>query len=241
MAGSASDLRALNEDEAPGEEQGNRVGGRLNDETVSESIITCGSSAYHAECESLATRGDDNDCRRRRKLPAGKREAANSQNIAADDETDGNDRLDLLFVGHQYGDKPLLADDELDTYDEAGAKSPSLSVKQTLWKNSPGEEVWEKNGKDSLVDVFALAPFQKPTAGSSRRSSSRRKISQSRSQPTSQTVSPMDILTGRKSSLLLNSTSPITPPQDAPLVDFGEEVAVPSDPEPETEEATRRR
>ncbi|KAJ9597365.1 hypothetical protein L9F63_011754, partial [Diploptera punctata] len=199
--GSASDLRAMNEDEAQGEEEdGNknkRTGGQLNDETISESVITCGSSAYHAECESLATREEDIERRRRRKLPA--------------NETDTNERQDLLFVGHQYGDKPLLADDELDTDDECVAKSPSPSVKNSYWKHAPEEEAnkgWEKNGKDSLVDVFALAPFQKP-GGSTRRNSSRnsnRKISshyQSRR---------------RKSSLLLNSTSPlshpITPPQD---------------------------
>ncbi|PNF16210.1 hypothetical protein B7P43_G15508, partial [Cryptotermes secundus] len=55
--GSASDLRAMNEDEPQGEEEhrNDRTLGLLNDETISESIITCGSSAYHAECESLAT------------------------------------------------------------------------------------------------------------------------------------------------------------------------------------------
>ncbi|PSN48436.1 hypothetical protein C0J52_08630 [Blattella germanica] len=255
-AGSASDLRAMNEDEAQGEEEEEnrhgRSGRQLNDETISESIITCGSSAYHAECESLATHEEDIEGRRRRKLPASKREAANSQRAVGEDETDINDRHDLLFVGHQYGEKPLLADDELDTDDEGCAKSPSPSVQNSYWRHAPDEEIskghpWDRNGKDITTDVFALAPFQKPVGGSCKRSSSRgnsRKVSshyQSRSQPTSQTVSPMDILTGgRKSSLLLNSTSPlshpVTPPQEpslllqeVPLVDFGEDIGASGD------------
>lgn len=248
--GSASDLRAMNEDEPQGEEE-HRNGctlGLRNDETISESIITCGSSAYHAECESLATRDDDDDDveRCRYKVPAGKRDAtAICQQTVVKDKGDSNDGHDLLFVGHQYGEKPLLADDELDNDDEGGgAKSPS-PVQNSYWRHPTDEEankgmLWEKNcpGKDIVIDVFALAPFQKPTGSSCRRSSSRgsnRKVSghyQSRSQPTSQTVSPMDILTGGRKSSLLISTSPlpvpVTPPQDpvllqgAPLVDLGE-------------------
>jgi hypothetical protein len=240
------------EDEPRVEEEEDRHNhniGHLNDETISESIITCGSSAYHAECESLATHDDDEE-RCRRKIPASKRDAAaNSQQTVAKDEIDINDGHDLLFVGHQYGEKPLLADDELDTDDDSGAKSPS-PVHNSYWRHPVDEEAnkaipWEKNcpRKDVIVDVFALAPFQKPAGGSSRRSSSRgsnRKVSghyQSRSQPTSQTVSPMDILTcGHKSSLLLISTSPlshpVTPPQETsvplqeiPLLDLGETAA----------------
>jgi hypothetical protein len=236
--GSASDLRAMNEDEPQGEEEGSndRAQGLLNDETISESIITCGSSAYHAECESLATRDDDDD---HYKVPAVKRDAtAICQQTVVKDKANGNDRHDILFVGHQYGEKPLLADDELDSDDE-GAKSPS-PVQNSYWRHPTDEEankgiLWEKNcpGKDIVIDVFALAPFQKPAGSSCRRGSSRgsnRKVSghyQSRSQPTSQTVSPMDILTGGRKSSLLISTSPlpvpVTPPQDAaPLVDLGE-------------------
>ncbi|XP_021922191.1 uncharacterized protein LOC110831003 isoform X3 [Zootermopsis nevadensis] len=252
--GSASDLRAMNEDEAQveGDEEDrlNCNPEHLNDETISESIITCGSSAYHAECESLATHDDDeDDGRRRHKVPTSKRDAtASSQQIVAEDEVDINDGHDLLFVGHQYGEKPLLADDELDTDDDGGMRSPS-PVHNSYWRHPVDEEAnkgmsWEKTspGKDIIVDVFALAPFQKPAGGSSRRSSSRgsnKKVLghyQSRSQPTSQTVSPMDILTGGcKSSLLISASPlshPITPPQepsvplqDAPLVDLGEPSA----------------
>lgn len=242
--GSASDLRAMNEDEPHGEEdnRNNHTVGLLNDETISESIITCGSSAYHAECESLAARDDDIDDvdRCHYKAPAGKHDApASCQQTIGKDSVDGSDRHDrhdLLFVGHQYGEKPLLADDELDDDDDGGgAKSPS-PVQNSYWRYSTAEEanrgmLWEKNcaGKDAVIDVFALAPFQKPAASSCRRGSSRgssRKVSghyQSRSQPSSQTVSPMDILTGgRKSSLLISTSSPlpvpVTPPQDAALL-----------------------
>lgn len=44
--GSASDLRAMHEDEE-----------ELKDETVSETV-TCSSSAYHAECESVNTQNE---------------------------------------------------------------------------------------------------------------------------------------------------------------------------------------
>jgi hypothetical protein len=238
--GSASDLRAMNEDELQGEEEDstNHTLGLLNDETISESIITCGSSAYHAECESLATRDDDDDDRHHYKVLAVKRDAtAICQQTVVKDKTDSNDRHDLLFVGHQYGEKPLLADDELDS-DDDGTKSPP--VQNSYWRHPADEEankgmLWERDcpGKDVVIDVFALAPFQKPAGSSCRRGSSRgsnRKVSahyQSRSQPTSQTVSPMDILTGgRKSSLLISASPlpvPVTPPKDAaPLVDLGD-------------------
>jgi hypothetical protein len=242
----------MNEDEPQGErDEENRHNcnpGHHNDETISESIITCGSSAYHAECESLATHDDDEE-RCRHKVPASKHDAAaNSQRTVGMDEVDINDGHDLLFVGHQYGEKPLLADDELDTDDDGGVRSPS-PVHNSYWRHPVDEEAnkgmsWDKKcpSKDIVVDVFALAPFQKPTGGSSRRSSSRgsnRMVAghyQSRSQPTSQTVSPMDILTGGRKSSLLISTSPlshpVTPPQessvalqDAPLVDLGEPSA----------------
>lgn len=54
---------------------------------------------------------------------------------------------DLLFVGHSYGEKPLLADDELDEGEEDPSSPPLLIDIDT---------------PDS--DVFALAPFPKPKA-----------------------------------------------------------------------------
>ncbi|XP_063226761.1 serine/threonine-protein kinase sel-5 [Bacillus rossius redtenbacheri] len=171
--GSASDLHALNEDETPA--RGKRAEAEV--ETVSESVLTCGSSAYHAECESLATREDNERPRRRA--------------VAGGDDSSGHD---LLFVGHQYGEKPLLADDELDSEDER-----------------PGVFWTEPEG----ADVFALAPFQRPPASRG----GARKSGQSRSQPASQTVSPLDTVTRKSSLLLLHSASPPA------LVDLGESVA----------------
>lgn len=53
--GSASDLKAMNDDETSQRcEKREKL-----DETISESVMTCGSSAYHAECESVATHEED--------------------------------------------------------------------------------------------------------------------------------------------------------------------------------------
>ncbi|XP_073978913.1 numb-associated kinase isoform X1 [Rhodnius prolixus] len=101
--GSATDLQTREIEEA--------AAGRLEEtETINESILTCGSSAYHAETESMA-----------------REEIMQKTRIKPIEEQD-------CFVGHNYGDKPLLADDELDISD------------------SPTQE---------LEDVFAMAPFQK--------------------------------------------------------------------------------
>lgn len=54
--------------------------------------------------------------------------------------------VDLLFVGHSYGERPLLADDELDEGGEEDPASPPLLI--------------DIDTPDS--DVFALAPFPRP-------------------------------------------------------------------------------
>ncbi|CAH1407984.1 unnamed protein product [Nezara viridula] len=100
--GSATDLQTREIEDVPGNVE--------ETETINESILTCGSSAYHAETESMAR--DDIILKNKPKLL---------------EEQD-------CFVGHSYGDKPLLADDELDISD-----SPTLEVE----------------------DVFAMAPFSK--------------------------------------------------------------------------------
>ncbi|XP_054273347.1 BMP-2-inducible protein kinase-like [Macrosteles quadrilineatus] len=120
--GSASDLRAREEEEE--EEKGTG-----ETETINDSVMTCGSSAYHAETESMALEETINKCPRVPEVP----------------ETEGE--TDMLFVGHSYGEKPLLADDELDTEDE-NPPSPPLLIK--IEEETPSK------------DVFALAPFQKP-------------------------------------------------------------------------------
>ncbi|XP_049839781.1 uncharacterized protein LOC126284689 isoform X2 [Schistocerca gregaria] len=226
--GSASDLRAMNEDDAIGDINDDkkyvREKMKKNDETISESIMTCGSSAYHAECESVTTHEDDE--RKRCKIFVKTRELQ-QPTIEQEDDEGSACADDMLFVGHQYGDKPLLADDELDTEDEnCGEKSPTppeTESKSDLWKDAAEMSVPPKSKlvKDTSCDVFALAPFQKPASVRSLTRTTGRKSShyQSRSQPTSQAVSPMDIVCGgRKSSLLFTSSSPVphlvTPPEE---------------------------
>lgn len=120
--GSASDLRAREEEE---EEEKGDMG---ETETINDSVLTCGSSAYHAETESMALEESITKCPRVPEVP----------------ETEG----DMLFVGHSYGEKPLLADDELDTEDDNQPASPPLLI--NIQDETPPK------------DVFALAPFQKP-------------------------------------------------------------------------------
>nr|CAD7428631.1 unnamed protein product [Timema monikensis] len=207
--GSASDLHALNEDEVTGDLTAPKKRAP-EPETVSESV-TCGSSAYHAECESLATHEDEE--RTKKSLAPNHRKAAL---VPAEEEGDSDD---ILFVGHQYGERPLLADDELDTEDEVRPKSPTPPLDNKFWIISSTQ-----NGP---VDVFAMAPFQRPIS-QSRRSSSRgsnRRGAVSRSQPTSQAVSPLDMmLGGSKSSLLVVTPSPPSTPQplEGALVDLSE-------------------
>lgn len=131
--GSASDLRVYDD----------TIESHLNKgDEVSESIVTCGSSAYHAECESMATHEDD--CISR-VIRAKQKEEVKKKEIFVED---------ALFVGHQYGEKPLLLDDELDSESE---------VKEDFsnWRNEK-EDLWIKPSSSIDDDVFALAPFNKP-------------------------------------------------------------------------------
>lgn len=130
--GSASDLRV---DEDPAAEH--------KGDAVSESIQTCGSSAYHAECESMAAREEDRISR----VVRAKRKEMRGATFAEDD---------ALFVGHQYGEKPLLLDDELDSESEAKESRVEWTKKEDLWMQ-PSSSFEED-------DVFALAPFSKPKA-----------------------------------------------------------------------------
>ncbi|KAF5280987.1 hypothetical protein FQA39_LY05192 [Lamprigera yunnana] len=136
--GSASDLRV---DEDAVEARSAKVDALS--ETISESIRTCGSSAYHAECESMATHEDDAISRMIR--------------LQKKQEKDANQKgEDVLFVGHQYGEKPLLCDDELDSDCE-------IKVEKKWSIEKPKVDLWiePKSSLDETVDVFALAPFNK--------------------------------------------------------------------------------
>lgn len=133
--GSASDLKA-DED---------RTEVAAKEDTISESIRTCGSSAYHAECESMATRDEYF------KKPPKPRQ----RKII---EVDQNEHEDLRFVGHVYGEKPLLMDDELDS----DCESKFEKWEQTSNKNITENKWVRLSSSVEDTDVFALAPFEKP-------------------------------------------------------------------------------
>lgn len=154
--GSASDLKA---DEFAEDDLDEGRGGTLKrqpskmDDCISESIKTCGSSAYHAECESVTTHEDDVS-RVVTKVRMKKRDRmSDSTNTIIDSQQSAEE--DLI-----HGDKPLLLDDELD-YDS------SENTDGTKQKREQGEN--DGNSSDSshssidALDVFALAPFKMPT------------------------------------------------------------------------------
>ncbi|KAG5899354.1 hypothetical protein JTB14_036843 [Gonioctena quinquepunctata] len=135
--GSASDLR-IDEDDTPAPVKEDAIS-----ETISESIKTCGSSAYHAECESMATHEEDCTSRiiRNKQRELVKKAAVQSE--------------DMLFVGHQYGERPLLLDDELDSDGE---------IKYDKWvpdKDKNKVDIWiaPSSSFEDRNDVFAMAPF----------------------------------------------------------------------------------
>ncbi|XP_030761493.1 LOW QUALITY PROTEIN: AP2-associated protein kinase 1 [Sitophilus oryzae] len=140
--GSASDLKV--DEDVP--EETPEAKEDLVSENISEDLKTCGSSSYHAECESMATHEEDCTSRIIRVLK--KEEAKAAQQSHSED---------MLFIGHQYGEKPLLMDDELDSEPEVQG-----SAKWNLHKNKT-ETLWipPSSSFEEKRDVFALAPFGK--------------------------------------------------------------------------------
>lgn len=126
--GSASDLQA-------GFERETREG---ETETVIDSVMTCGSSAYHAETESMAGPG-----------------SAPTSNLNKT-STDVSGAIEERFVGHSYGERPLLADDELDSVSESPVPESSQPV--------------------VTDDVFAMAPF--PAGAPKARSKKEQRVKQ---------------------------------------------------------------
>lgn len=115
--GSASDLRARQEQEELDEKEDSET------MTVNDSVLTCGSSAYHAECESMA----------REELPSIRRYPRMA-------DVPEHKELNSLFLGHTYADKPLLADDELDKGDNV---SPAPLIDMTdEQKDTKDEDVF---------------------------------------------------------------------------------------------------
>ncbi|XP_065160002.1 BMP-2-inducible protein kinase isoform X2 [Atheta coriaria] len=132
--GSASDLRDA-------EEMDDSAELRVDNETISD-VQTCGSSAYHAECESLTMHDDDGAPRI-------------SKTVIPEEKY--VEEEDMLFVGHQYGEKPLLLDDELDSDCEVKYEDHKWSTSKMNTKC-----MWiEPSSSFEESDVFALAPFNK--------------------------------------------------------------------------------
>ncbi|XP_058059000.1 uncharacterized protein LOC131209867 [Anopheles bellator] len=186
--GSASDLRA-NDDFPEGEEpepvppsDGRAkkklfgrgafgAGGEGSvDDCISESIRTCGSSAYHAECESVTT-NEDNTSRIVTRVRVKKRDHLDSKHSVIDEDDSAEE--DMI-----QGEKPLLLDDELD-YESAAENNTSgeeilmdpfspdddgVSAAPAVQKphRHPPECPPEDDGADVELDPFAMAPFRKP-------------------------------------------------------------------------------
>lgn len=143
--GSASDLKADDDQIEIGEEAKEDV----KSENISEDIQTCGSSAYHAECESMATHDDGIS-----------RVVRSKKTDEIKITTDQQENEDMNFIGHQYGEKPLLADDELDSDYEV-----LENIKWDIEKNTiKKESLWmaPSSSFEEPSDVFSLAPFGKP-------------------------------------------------------------------------------
>lgn len=135
--GSASDLRAREEQEEADEKEDSET------MTVNDSVLTCGSSAYHAECESMA----------REELPSqgGRPRYPRMADLPEHKE------VDSLF-GHSYGERPLLADDELDKGD---AVSPAPLIDMTDDQPPAGRARRPPESATAAdPDVFSMAPFK---------------------------------------------------------------------------------
>ncbi|XP_035776954.1 uncharacterized protein LOC118458501 [Anopheles albimanus] len=181
--GSASDLRA-NDDFLEGDEpepvptngrtkkkpfvRGGVFGGEGSvDDCISESIKTCGSSAYHAECESVTT-NEDNSSRIVTRVRVKKREHLDSKHSVIDEHDSAEE--DMI-----QGEKPLLLDDELD-YESAAENNtcgeevlidpftPEDDVTIKQQRHHSAQESHEDDEGEVELDPFALAPFRKPFA-----------------------------------------------------------------------------
>lgn len=126
--GSASDLHVFDDTaDRPCNESDDNI-----NKVVTESLKTCGSSAYFAESESIMTLEDDK---------AKWNEEATQRNI---------------IFGRQYGEKPLLLDDELDS--DSGLKEN----KTATWARERSKyDLWIQPSSSCEDDSFAMAPFGK--------------------------------------------------------------------------------
>uniref|UniRef100_W8BY30 Uncharacterized protein n=3 Tax=Ceratitis capitata TaxID=7213 RepID=W8BY30_CERCA len=173
--GSASDLRAEDDDffdENDVQTRNTKLRRPVMDmDGISESVKTCSSSAYHAECESVTTHEDDVSrvlvkvrMRKKDRTAAAVAAAAEASGITVmrDDESElspsSNDFLNKL------GDKPLLLDDELD-YGSGDSDSKGKSSNETEESPDNGPLPSLPTNTKALpeeLDVFAMAPFKMP-------------------------------------------------------------------------------
>lgn len=141
--GSASDLRTeddcFDEDQRKNDFSLTKVDRKKCDDAVSESVKTCGSSAYHAECESVTTNEDIAN----RIVTRVRMRKKDSINNIIDENQLSPSSADFL---HQYGDRPLLLDDELEL---------------EYHSSDNGDDAKGDNSPEEL-DVFAMAPFKLP-------------------------------------------------------------------------------
>uniref|UniRef100_A0A8W7PM12 Uncharacterized protein n=1 Tax=Anopheles coluzzii TaxID=1518534 RepID=A0A8W7PM12_ANOCL len=174
--GSASDLRA-NDDFPEGDEANAKVpaceparrkpfgrgtfGGEGSvDDCISESIKTCGSSAYHAECESVTT-NEDNTSRIVSRVRVKKRDHMDSKHSVIDEDDSAEE--DMI-----QGEKPLLLDDELDY--ESAAENNTSGEEVLMDPFTPEDDIAAKKREcinedeeaEAELDPFAMAPFRKP-------------------------------------------------------------------------------
>ncbi|KAM7351935.1 numb-associated kinase isoform 3-T4 [Cochliomyia hominivorax] len=186
--GSASDLRAedddfFDENQMNSISRGNAKLKRPDMDGISESVKTCNSSAYHAECESVTTHEDDVSrvvvkVRMRKKDRIAALQAAYNEanavtvsggvggNLAGEDSELSPTSSEFI---NKLGDKPLLLDDELaynsaDTSDSNNKTSSSdESIPHNPLDMPEPNHISKVQAEDTdELDVFAMAPFKMP-------------------------------------------------------------------------------
>lgn len=265
--GSASDLRA--EDDDLFDENPRAIGTQAklrrplpagDMDGISESVKTCSSSAYHAECESVTTHEDDVRSRvvvkvRMRKkdriaaaaLAAGAAGATDASTAGKEEELSPTSS-DLL---HKFGDRPLLLDDELD-YGSAESKSSneSVTVPAPVTAEVAGQEQQQQVPEEPELDVFAMAPFKLPVGRAPKRTSTKPKPPRSKprpSEPEMWTSTPVKGAPETPTSQAANFAN-FPPPAEPELDEFNEpvfnpfiETAVTEQRPPEPEQGSQQR
>uniref|UniRef100_A0A336MW56 CSON008063 protein n=1 Tax=Culicoides sonorensis TaxID=179676 RepID=A0A336MW56_CULSO len=208
--GSASDLKA---DEFADDDVDEGRGGTLKrqpskmDDCISESVKTCGSSAYHAECESVTTHEDDVS-RVVTKVRMKKRDRmTDSTNTIIDSQKEE----ELI-----QGDKPLLLDDELDYDSSENTDCTKVKQEHDLFEGNSSDSSHSSNDDVASLDVFALAPFKMPTV-LPKRSRQREKV---KYRPTAVTIPEDSNLLNFETDESGNNSKFVTSTPKKPTTDF---------------------